>query len=82
MSNFELLKKLNHSKLIFFLIEITFSSLENVFINQFVLRTSCLCFSFTGIKFRGMLHHVCDAANDENRCKKKLIGTCKRRSTM
>ena len=27
-------------------------------INQFVSPTFCLCFAFTGINFRGMLHHV------------------------
>ena len=26
------------------------------------------CFAFTGIKFRGMLHQVCDVAYDENLC--------------
>ena len=35
-------------------------------INQFVLPTFCLCFAFTGVNFRGMLHHVCDVAYDEN----------------
>ena len=28
----------------------------------------CLCFVFTGIIFRGMLHHVCDVDYDENIC--------------
>ena len=40
----------------------------SVLINQFVLPTFCLCFAFTGINFRGMLHHVCDVAYDENMC--------------
>ena len=31
---------------------------QSVLINQFVLPTFCLCFSFTGINIRGMLHHV------------------------
>ena len=33
----------------------------SVLINQFVPPTLCLCFAFTGINFRGMLHPVCDA---------------------
>ena len=37
-----------------------------VLINQFVLPIFCLCFAFTGINFRGMLHHVCDVAYDKN----------------
>ena len=41
---------------------------QSVLINQFVPPTFCLCFSFTGINFRGMLQHVCDMAYDENRC--------------
>ena len=32
----------------------------SVLINQFVPPTFCLHFAFTGINFRGMLHHVCD----------------------
>ena len=40
----------------------------SVLINQFVPPTFCLCFSFAGINFRGMLHHVCDVAYDEDRC--------------
>ena len=28
--------------------------------------TFCLCFVFAGINFRGMLHHVCNVAYDEN----------------
>ena len=31
-------------------------------IDQFVPQTFCLCFAFTGINFRDMLHHVCDVA--------------------
>ena len=42
--------------------------LLSVLINQFMPPTFCLCFAFTGIKFRGMLHHVCDVAYDENMC--------------
>ena len=41
---------------------------RSVLINQFVLLTFCLCFCFTGINFRGMLHHVCDVVYDKNRC--------------
>ena len=37
-------------------------------VNQFMPPTFWLCFAFTGIKFRGMLHHVCDVAYDENMC--------------
>ena len=33
---------------------------KSVLINQLVLPIFCLCFAFTGINFRGMLHHVCD----------------------
>ena len=36
--------------------------LKTVLINQLVSLTFCLCFSFTGINFRGMLHHVCDVS--------------------
>ena len=32
----------------------------SVLINQFVPPTFCLCFTFFGIIFRGMLHHVCE----------------------
>ena len=32
----------------------------SVLINQFVPPTFFLCFTFTGINFRVMLHHVCD----------------------
>ena len=39
---------------------------KSVLINQIVSPTFCLCFASTGINFRGMLHHVCDAAYDEN----------------
>ena len=42
--------------------------LVSVLINQFVPPTFRLCFVFTGINFRGMLHHVCDVAYDENMC--------------
>ena len=42
--------------------------LWSVLINQLVLSTFCLCFSGTSINFRGMLHHVCDVAYDENMC--------------
>ena len=38
----------------------------SVLINQFVPPTFCLWFGFTGINFRGMSHHVCDVAYDEN----------------
>ena len=38
-----------------------------------------LCFTFTGINFRGMLHHVCNVAYDENMC--GPITTRKCRST-
>ena len=41
---------------------------KSVLINQFVLSAFCLCFTFTGINFRGMLHHVCDVAFDKNMC--------------
>ena len=41
---------------------------KSVSINQFVLQTFRLCFAFTGINFRDMLHHVCDVAYDENMC--------------
>ena len=37
-----------------------------VLINQFVTPTFCLYFTFSGINFRDMLHHVCDMAYDEN----------------
>ena len=50
-----------------------------VLINQFVPLTFCLYFAFTGINFRGMLHHVCDATYDENMC--EPITTRKWRST-
>ena len=40
----------------------------NVLINQFVLPTFCLSFAFTGINFRGMLHHVYGVVYDENMC--------------
>ena len=33
---------------------------KSVLINQLVLPIFCLCFAFTDINFRGMLHHVCD----------------------
>ena len=42
--------------------------ITSVLINQFVPQNFCLCFTFTGINFRGMLHHVCDVAYDENMC--------------
>ena len=32
----------------------------SVLINKFVPPTFCLFFSFTGINFQGMLHHVSD----------------------
>ena len=37
-------------------------SIESVLINQFMPPTSCLDFSFTGINFGDMLHHICDLA--------------------
>ena len=46
---------------------------------NFVTPTFCRCFAFTGINFRGMLHHVCDVAYDENMC--GPIRPCKCRST-
>ena len=52
---------------------------KSVLINQFVLPTFCLCFPFTGINFRVMLHHICDVAYDENRF--GPIRTCKCRGT-
>ena len=48
-------------------------------INQFGSPTLCLRFAFTGVNFRGMLHHACDAAYDENIC--GPIRTRKCRST-
>ena len=42
--------------------------ITSVLIKQFVPQNFCLCFTFTGINFRGMLHHVCDVAYDENMC--------------
>ena len=54
-------------QLVFFDIDIGAFKLS-VLINQFVASTFCFCFSFTGINFRGMLHHVCDVAYDENMC--------------
>ena len=36
--------------------------LWSVLTNQFVPPTFSLCFSFAGINFLGMLHHVCDVA--------------------
>ena len=39
-----------------------------VLINQFLSPAFCLCFALNGINFRGMLHHVCDVAYDENMC--------------
>ena len=41
---------------------------RRVLINQFVPPTFCLCFAFTDVNFRGMLHHVFDVANDGNMC--------------
>ena len=35
-------------------------------INQFVSPIFFLCFSFTGINSRGMLHHVCDVAYEKS----------------
>ena len=40
----------------------------SVLINQFVPSAFYLCFVFTRINFRGMLHHVCDETYDENMC--------------
>ena len=37
----------------------------SVLINQFVPQIFCLCFAFTGINFRDMLHHVCDVTYEE-----------------
>ena len=34
--------------------------ITSVLNNQIVPPTFCLCFTFTGINFRGMLPHVCD----------------------
>ena len=51
----------------------------SVLINQFVLPTFCLCFTFTGINFQGMLHRVCDVGYIENKC--VPIRTRKCRST-
>ena len=34
--------------------------ITSVLNNQIVPPTFYLCFTFTGINFRGMLHHVCD----------------------
>ena len=48
-------------------------------LNQFVPPPFCLCFPFTGINFRGMLHHVCDVAYDENRF--GPIRSCRRKGT-
>ena len=39
---------------------------QSVLNNQFVPPIFCLCFAFSGINFRGMLHHVCDVSYDEN----------------
>ena len=50
-----------------------------VLINQFVPQNFGLCFVFTSINFRGMLHRVCDVAYDENMC--RPIRTRKCRST-
>ena len=57
------------------------SRLEALFLNEvlycisaaydgrvFVSPTFCHCFAFTGKIFRGMLHHVCNVAYDENMC--------------
>ena len=44
------------------------TTVKGVLIKQFVPLTFCLCFAFTGINFRSMLHHVCDMAYDENMC--------------
>ena len=41
---------------------------NNWLINQFVLPTFCLCFAFSGINFRSMLHHLCYVAYGENMC--------------
>ena len=38
------------------------SLLQSVLIKQFVPSIFGLCFAFTDINFRGMLHHVCDVA--------------------
>ena len=54
-------------------------NVQSVLISQFVLPTLFLHFYFTGINFRGMLHHVCDVAYDQNRCRpirnSKCMGT-------
>ena len=41
---------------------------KSVLINQSVSPTVCLCFTLIGINIRGMLHHVCDVAYEENMC--------------
>ena len=43
-------------------------SVSVLIINQFVPPTFCLCFTFTGINFWGMSHHVSDVAYDKNMC--------------
>ena len=48
--------------------ETTMEQHESVLTDQSVAPTFCLCFGFTGIFSRGMLHHVCDEAYDENMC--------------
>ena len=52
---------------------------KSVLINQLVPPSFRLCFAFTGINFRGMLHHICDIAYGENMC--GPIRTCKCRNT-
>ena len=39
---------------------------KSVLTNQFVPPNLMPLFAFTGINFRGMLHHVCDVAYDES----------------
>ena len=41
-------------------------NISSMLINQFVAPNFCLCFDFSGVNFRGMLHQVCDVAYDEN----------------
>ena len=46
-------------------------------ISLFVPPAFCLCFVFTGIYFRGISHHVCDVAYEENICGPIRTRKCK-----
>ena len=54
----------------------------SVLINQIAFLNFCLCFCYTGINLRGMLHHVCDVAYDKNRCGSIRTCTCRDTSSL